>query len=193
MVEIRHQSDETKGSPTIGRRVGGEIETVGVAPVPDDQRVQTPRQMFIVWLMASASATTPLIGAHRPGHRRDPRPRPDADRRRRGHHHPVHVRHAGGLAVRAAAAAFFTHPRSLQGRFVLSAIAAVAVGFVLGFWGDEFLPGFFYNTLPLPVVAGVVAAILYGLAATWWRPPHAAAGVETVSAATPAAAEGSAS
>lgn len=63
MVQTSHQPDETAGSPTIGRRVGGEIETVGVAPVPEDQRVQTPRQMFIVWLMASASATTPLIGA----------------------------------------------------------------------------------------------------------------------------------
>jgi purine-cytosine permease-like protein len=63
MVQIRRHADEAKSSPTIGRRVGGEIETVGVAPVPDDQRVQTPRQMFIVWLMASASATTPLIGA----------------------------------------------------------------------------------------------------------------------------------
>jgi purine-cytosine permease-like protein len=57
------QTDDAKGSATIGRRVGGQIETVGVAPVPDDQRVQTPRSMFIVWLMASASATTPLIGA----------------------------------------------------------------------------------------------------------------------------------
>jgi purine-cytosine permease-like protein len=63
MVQIRRRAEEAKGSPTIGRKVGGEIETVGVAPVPDDQRVQTPRQMFIVWLMASASATTPLIGA----------------------------------------------------------------------------------------------------------------------------------
>jgi hypothetical protein len=48
MVQIRRHTDEVKSSPTIGRRVGGEIETVGVAPVPDDQRVQTPRQMFIV-------------------------------------------------------------------------------------------------------------------------------------------------
>jgi purine-cytosine permease-like protein len=63
MVQMRHQKDATGGSPTLGRRVGGEIETVGVAPVPEDQRTQTPRQMFIVWLMASASATTPLIGA----------------------------------------------------------------------------------------------------------------------------------
>jgi len=63
MVQIKTQTDKAEGSRTVGRRVGGEIETVGVAPVPDDQRVQTPRQMFIVWLMASASATTPLIGA----------------------------------------------------------------------------------------------------------------------------------
>jgi hypothetical protein len=62
MVQVRSQTDDA-GTPTIDRRVGGEIETVGVAPVPDKQRVQTPRQMFVVWLMASASATTPLIGA----------------------------------------------------------------------------------------------------------------------------------
>jgi hypothetical protein len=72
---------------------------------------------------------------------------------------------------RTPAAAFFVPPRRLHERVVFSAIAAVAVGFVLGFWGDEFLPGVFYNTLPLPVVAGVVAASLYGLAATFWRPP----------------------
>jgi len=62
LVRIGHRPDEAKGSPGIGRRVGGEIETVGVAPVPEDQRTQKPWQMFIVWLMASASATTPLIG-----------------------------------------------------------------------------------------------------------------------------------
>lgn len=62
MVRIGHRPDKTEGSPSIGQRVGGEIETVGVAPVPDDQRTQKPRQIFIVWLMASASATTPLIG-----------------------------------------------------------------------------------------------------------------------------------
>jgi purine-cytosine permease-like protein len=83
---------------------------------------------------------------------------------------------------RTPAAAFFEHPRTLHQRVVLSSIAAVAVGFVLAFWGDEFLPGFFYNTLPLPVVAGVVAALLYGIAATLWRPPQAAAAVQTVPA-----------
>ena len=76
--------------------------------------MQTPRQMFIVWLMASASATTPQ-------RRRTP------------------------------AAAFFVPPRRLADRVVPSAIVAVAVGFVLGFWGDKVLPGFFCNTLPPPV------------------------------------------
>jgi hypothetical protein len=76
---------------------------------------------------------------------------------------------------RTPAMAFFAHPRNLADRIVPSAIIAVAVGFVLAFWGNEFLPGVFYNTLPLPVVAGVVAAIRYGLAATYWRPPQAAA------------------
>jgi hypothetical protein len=61
------------------------------------------------------------------------------------------------------------------------------VGFVLGFWGDDFLPGVFYNTRPLPVVAGVIAAILYGVAATLRRPPQAAAPVETVASGSPAA------
>ena len=41
MTDIGHKPDEVQGSRSIGRRVGGEIETVGVAPVPDDQRVQT--------------------------------------------------------------------------------------------------------------------------------------------------------
>ena len=41
----------------------GEVETVGVQPVPDAQRTMSPGKMTIVWLMASASATTPLIGA----------------------------------------------------------------------------------------------------------------------------------
>jgi purine-cytosine permease-like protein len=63
MVRIGRRPDETQGSPTLGQRVGGEIETVGVAPIPEDQRTQTSWRIFIVWLMASASATTPLIGA----------------------------------------------------------------------------------------------------------------------------------
>jgi purine-cytosine permease-like protein len=62
VVHIRHQPEQADRAPTLGRRVGGEIETVGVAPVPENQRTQKPWQMFIVWLMASASATTPLIG-----------------------------------------------------------------------------------------------------------------------------------
>lgn len=76
--------------------------------------------------------------------------------------------------ARTATAAFFSRPRRLAQRVIPSAIIAVVIGFVLGFWGDEFLPGVFYNTLPLPVVAGVVSAILYAAAATLWRPPHAA-------------------
>jgi purine-cytosine permease-like protein len=75
---------------------------------------------------------------------------------------------------RTPAAAFFDHPRRLADRVVPSAIVAAAVGFVLGFWGDKFLPGFCYNTLPLPVVAGLVAAALYGAAAAVWPPPQAA-------------------
>jgi phosphoglucomutase/phosphomannomutase-like protein len=46
---------------------------------------------------------------------------------------------------RTPATAFFQAPRTLADRVVPSAIAAVAVGFVLGFWGTDFLPGFFYG------------------------------------------------
>jgi purine-cytosine permease-like protein len=93
---------------------------------------------------------------------------------------------------RTPAAAFFVPPRRLSDRVVPSAIVAVAVGFVLGFWGDKFLPGFFYNTLPLPVVAGLVAAALYGAAAALWPPPQAAVPAAADASASPAAQEGSA-
>jgi purine-cytosine permease-like protein len=74
---------------------------------------------------------------------------------------------------RTPAEAFFEPPRSRADRIVPSAIVAVIVGFVIGYWGDKFLPGFFYNTLPVPVVGGLVAAVLYGAAATAW--PRASA------------------
>ncbi|MEU7766036.1 cytosine permease [Nocardia sp. NPDC049190] len=45
------------------RRVGGEVETVGVAPVPDSQRTATSGKLFVTWAMTAASAMTPLIGA----------------------------------------------------------------------------------------------------------------------------------
>ncbi|MGO9959056.1 MAG: purine-cytosine permease family protein [Solirubrobacteraceae bacterium] len=76
---------------------------------------------------------------------------------------------------RTSAEAFFEHPVGRAGRFVPSAIGAVIVGFVIGYWGDRFLPGFFYNTLPVPVVGGVVAAVLYAVAARVWPRASAAA------------------
>jgi purine-cytosine permease-like protein len=45
-----------------GRRAS-ELETVGVAPVPDEQRRITPPRLFILWAMASASALTPIVGS----------------------------------------------------------------------------------------------------------------------------------
>jgi purine-cytosine permease-like protein len=77
---------------------------------------------------------------------------------------------------RTAAEAFFERPQGRAGRIVPSAIAAVIVGFIISYWGDHFLPGFFYNTLPLPVVGGVVAAVLYGAAARVWPRASAATG-----------------
>ncbi|MDQ2895405.1 MAG: cytosine permease [Actinomycetota bacterium] len=64
--------------------------------------------------------------------------------------------------------AFFEPPQGRADRIVPSAVGAVIVGFVVGFWGDKFLPGFFYNTLPLPAVGGVLAAVIYGAASRAW-------------------------
>jgi purine-cytosine permease-like protein len=66
---------------------------------------------------------------------------------------------------RTRADAFFDPPQTLRDRVVPSAIIAVIIGFAIGFWGNDFLPGFFYNVLPLPVVAGLVAAGVYAAAA----------------------------
>jgi purine-cytosine permease-like protein len=44
-------------------RLTGELETIGVAPVPDEQRRITSPRLFIVWAMASASALTPIVGS----------------------------------------------------------------------------------------------------------------------------------
>ena len=56
-------SDPVTVHRSVLQRINGEIETVGVEPVPEKQRTTTPYRLFIVWSMASASATTPLVGA----------------------------------------------------------------------------------------------------------------------------------
>jgi purine-cytosine permease-like protein len=53
----------TGDSTSLWQRVGREVETVGVQPVPDSQRRTTSGKLLVVWAMTSASATTPLIGA----------------------------------------------------------------------------------------------------------------------------------
>ncbi|MHB8236429.1 MAG: cytosine permease, partial [Acidithiobacillus ferrivorans] len=37
------------------------VETLGVAPVPDRDRCMRPGMLFLIWALASASATTPVI------------------------------------------------------------------------------------------------------------------------------------
>lgn len=56
-------SDTRPPRTPVWRRVGQEVETVGVLPVPAGQRRTTSGKLLIVWAMTSASATTPLIGA----------------------------------------------------------------------------------------------------------------------------------
>ncbi len=55
--------EEPQGMSEHSSGILGEIETVGIGPVPHDQRTMSSGKMLVVWLMASASATTPLIGA----------------------------------------------------------------------------------------------------------------------------------
>ncbi len=38
------------------------LETLGVAPIPQERRTMTPNRVFVVWAMASASALTPILG-----------------------------------------------------------------------------------------------------------------------------------
>ena len=57
------RSDTRPAGTSAWQRVGQEVETVGVQPVPDSQRRTTSGKLFVVWAMTSASATTPLIGA----------------------------------------------------------------------------------------------------------------------------------
>lgn len=38
------------------------VETLGVAPVPDQDRTMRPGMLFLIWALASASATTPVVG-----------------------------------------------------------------------------------------------------------------------------------
>ena len=38
------------------------VETLGIAPVPDRARHMRVTSLFVIWSLASASATTPVIG-----------------------------------------------------------------------------------------------------------------------------------
>jgi purine-cytosine permease-like protein len=38
------------------------FETLGIAPVPESARKMKPGSLFVIWALASASATTPVIG-----------------------------------------------------------------------------------------------------------------------------------
>jgi purine-cytosine permease-like protein len=86
---------------------------------------------------------------------------------------------------RTAAEAFFDAPTTRADRLAPIAIGAVIIGFAIAYWGDTFLPGFFYNTLPVPVVGGLVAAALYGGASRIWPPASAIAATEGARPATP--------
>jgi purine-cytosine permease-like protein len=58
-------------------------------------------------------------------------------------------------------ARFYERPRTARDWISWPSIVAFALGFVISEWGQSFLPGLFYNVLPLPVVGALVAAIFY--------------------------------
>ena len=52
-------------SPLPAEHLGPEapaVETLGIAPVPASERTLRIRSLFVIWSLASASATTPVIG-----------------------------------------------------------------------------------------------------------------------------------
>ena len=62
---------------------------------------------------------------------------------------------------RTPADAFFNRPRGFLGWVSWPGCVAFLVGFAISAWGDRVLPTFFYQDLPLPVVASLIAAALY--------------------------------
>jgi purine-cytosine permease-like protein len=64
--------------------------------------------------------------------------------------------------------AFFTRPRTSRGWWSWPAVIAFAIGLVISIWGGNWLPGLFTTVLPLPVVGGVISALIYG----FWAVPR---------------------
>jgi purine-cytosine permease-like protein len=60
MIDMARE-DEESGIEGLGR-IGKEIETIGISPVPLKLRRLTQMDLFVFWAMASASAATPLAG-----------------------------------------------------------------------------------------------------------------------------------
>lgn len=60
MIDMARE-DEESGIEGLGR-IGKEIETIGISPVPLKLRKLTQMDLFVFWAMASASAATPLAG-----------------------------------------------------------------------------------------------------------------------------------
>lgn len=59
---MKHSAGAEEQPSGLFHKTLNEIETVGVLPVPQAERTMTSGKLMVVWLMASASAMTPLIG-----------------------------------------------------------------------------------------------------------------------------------
>lgn len=60
---------------------------------------------------------------------------------------------------------FFDRPSTTSQWLSIPATVGFIVGFVINFWGADFLPRFFYNVLPLPVVGSIVGAAIFWILA----------------------------
>jgi purine-cytosine permease-like protein len=68
-----------------------------------------------------------------------------------------------GLANKTDARTYFARLPGWRGQLQFPAIVATVIGFVISFWGSDFLPASFVNNVPLLLVGALISALLYGL------------------------------
>jgi purine-cytosine permease-like protein len=81
-------------------------------------------------------------------------------------------------------ATYFARPSTFSGQWRWTAMICAGIGFAISFWGNDFLPGFACNDLPLPMVGGVIAAAPYALTLSFAKPPLPVTDTPAAEAAT---------
>jgi purine-cytosine permease-like protein len=67
-----------------------------------------------------------------------------------------------GLKNKRDVASYFRKPRGFADKWRLPALISFAIGFVISFWGTDFLPVWFTNDVPLALTGSVASGVLYG-------------------------------